>query len=268
MTRMSRTSAKVLEGPNHSALAPTDGFVAAPRMARIGGFLIDSLILIPMTVLFWPLLFLYSAGYSSVFGPGRSLGRAAVRQQLVGKDGEPISHAQAVARGLLRTVLWLFILPMFIDMGLFLFGDGRLLVDRMFGTRVAMAPEEARKQKLMARAAQKRSLTEKVEEEADRWDERFEQAELDDIAGELDYEKDDFSDKELDDFEKRLAEAATVDLEPVHIPELEPEGLPLDPMTARPELEFHTPEVSLDSFDDGWGALAEEDAPIEVEEAR
>ncbi len=263
MTRMSRTSAKVLDGPNHTALAPSDGFVPAPRLARIGGFLIDSLILIPMTVLFWPLLFLYSAGYSSVFGPGRSLGRAAVRQQLVGKDGEPISHAQAVARGLLRTVLWLFLLPMFIDMCLFLFGDGRLLVDRMFGTRVAVAPEEARKQNLMARVAQKRSLTEKVEEEADRWDERFEQSELDDIAGELDYEKDDFADKELDDFEKRLAEE-TVDLAPVHIPELEPEfgaGLPLDPMTAHPEMD-------LSSFDDGWGALAEEDAPVEVEEAR
>lgn len=260
MTRTSRTSAKVVDSPTSSALAPLEGFVPAPRLARMGGFLIDALIMIPMAVLFWPLMFVYSAGYSSVFGPGRSLGRAAVRQQLVGTDGEPISHAQTVARGLLRTVLWLFLLPMFIDVCLLLFGDGRLLVDRMFGTRVAMAPEEARKRHLLARRAEKRSMTEKVEEEADRWDDRFEQAELDEIAGELGYDDHDFSDKELDEFEKRLAEAATVDLPPLDIPDALP-GLPTDPMRAESERD-------LSAFDDGWGALVEEEAPVEVEQSR
>lgn len=262
MTRSSRTSAKVVEGPTLSPATLTEGYEPAPRLARMGGFFIDSLIMLPMVVLFWPLYFVYAGGYGSIFGPGRSLGRAAVRQQLVGKDGEPLSHPQSIARGVTRAVMWLFVLPFFIDLCLFLFGDGRLLVDRMFGTRVAMAPEEARKRKLIAREVQKRALTEKVVEESDRWDERFEQAELEDIAGELNYDDDGFANKELDDFEQRLAEAATVDVPPADLSDLDDDlGLPSDPMTAEPEFD-------LDSLDDGWAALAEEEAPVEVEQAR
>jgi hypothetical protein len=53
--------------------------------------------------------------------------------------------------------------------------------------------------------SERNAITEKVVEEADRWDDRFEQSELDEIAGDLGYGHEDYVSKELDDFEKRLS---------------------------------------------------------------
>ena len=227
MNRMSRTSAKVVL-PSELEVSSVPQTVAAPRFARMGAFLIDFFVMVPFMALLSPLAFVYSAGYGSVFGPGRSLGRKAVRQQLTGKDGEPVTHTQAMARGLLRTIMWMFVLPFFIDLVLFAI-DGRLLVDRIFGTKVTLTPEEARRQLSHRATSARDAITEKVVEEADRWDERFEQEELDEIAGELGYGHEGFEDKELDDFERRLSksshQASLVPVDTLDVPPVELEDL-------------------------------------------
>jgi uncharacterized RDD family membrane protein YckC len=215
MTRTSRTTAKVtaVSGTERgmSPLHPTaQGWVAAGRARRMAAHALDLLVFLPFFfvgavmgggVFFVTLL--YFAFYNSVRGAGRSLGRAAVGQRLMMDDGQEASHGVMIARNLLRSVLWMMFLPFFVDLALMLFGDGRLLADRIFRTRVVEDPETVRAQATLRDARREASVTGRVEAEAERWDDRFEQSELDEIAEGLQFGAKG-SNRDLDDFERRL----------------------------------------------------------------
>jgi uncharacterized RDD family membrane protein YckC len=218
MSYTSRTTAKVIAVSGTDAgmapLTPQEtGLIPGGRARRVAAYGLDALIFLPLFIvglisglgaLF--VVLLYFAFYNSVRGAGRSLGRAAVGHRLIMDDGQEASHGISIARNLLRTVLWMMFLPFLVDMGLLLLGDGRLIADRIFRTRVVEDPELSRAQAILKAARREQSLTGRVEDEAERWDERFSQDELKDIANDLDFSREG-SKKALEDFEKQLGDA-------------------------------------------------------------
>ena len=217
MTRTSRTTAKVVavSGTDHpmTQVNPEDAMhLVAGRGRRVAAYALDMIVFFPFFILAAMTgvgaLFavaIYFALYNSIRGTGRSLGRAAVGQRLLMDNGEEASHGISIARNLTRMLLWMMFFPIFIDLVLMFTGDGRLIADRIFRTRVSEDPEMARAQEALEAARRARSVTGRVEDEADRWDERFEQDELDQIAHEMAYGGD--ASKDLDDFERRLSSA-------------------------------------------------------------
>lgn len=140
--------------------------IAARRSARLVGFLIDKVLLHGLVVAFGAIFaligspvfsFLYFASHDSALGRGRSLGRAAVGQRLMTSEGEPVSHLVAAGRNAVRWVLWATVLPLLIDLALVLFGDGRILADYVFDTRVFEDPLRVR-QRLLASGRDEESL--------------------------------------------------------------------------------------------------------------
>ncbi len=179
MTR-SRTTAKVVavSGTDDpmTHVDPQDADVLlASRGRRVAAYALDMLvfmpffivsIFLPMTTILWVLLYF---GFSnSLRGSGRSLGRAAVGQRLMMDSGEEASHGTSIARNLTRFLLWMMIFPFFIDLVLMMAGDGRLIADRIFRTRVSEDPALELAQQKLKQARRDRSMTGKVEEEAER----------------------------------------------------------------------------------------------------
>lgn len=218
MSYTSRTTAKVIAvSGTDTGMAPltsqeTD-LIPAGRARRLAGHALDLLIFLPLFIVgaatglgVFFTIFLYFAFFNSIRGAGRSLGRAAVGHRLIMDDGQEASHGISIARNLLRAVLWMMFLPFLVDMGLLLLGDGRLIADRIFRTRVVEDPELSRAQAILKAARRERRVTGRAEEEAERWDERFTQDELDAIADDLDFSREG-SKKALSKFEKELGDA-------------------------------------------------------------
>jgi len=75
------------------------------------------------------------------FGGGTSVGRKIVDQALVDADGFECTIGKGAARNGLRVLMWIFILPIFIDIGLILFHpQGKTMVDLILGTQVVDRP--------------------------------------------------------------------------------------------------------------------------------
>ncbi len=248
---MSRTTAKTIAGDaikstgkaltlniNHNAHRPDPDLIQARRFKRITGFVLDGLLLpvfaalIPFMGLGFALLFAYMSFKGNIIGSGRSLGRAAMGQRLLARDGTDASHGLVMARNAVRFLLWMAVLPFFIDVGLLLFGDGRLLTDRIFGTRVFEDPEKVRADRLL----ESEQVQHHVAAEAARWDERYEQDELESIAGELDGDPD----AELLAFERRIGTANTVAIHDPFLAELAAE-----PVEAAPQPEVIPAEAAV-----------------------
>jgi len=89
------------------------------------------------------MLFVYLGGVveDNVMGPGRSVGRRVTRTRLICEDGSVPDHALVLKRNLVNMTLMVFFLPFVVDMLFILFGDGRRLSDRVFGTVVTAYPE-------------------------------------------------------------------------------------------------------------------------------
>lgn len=218
MTRASQTSAKVvtISGVDRELVKPNEGAtLLAKKGKRMAAYGLDALVFLPFFIvsLFTGIaaflaVFLYFAFYNSVRESGRSLGRAAVGQRLMTDDGQEVGHSVSIARNLVRMLLWVMVIPFFVDLGLFLFGDGRLIADRIFRTRVVEDPELPENQKKLAVARYKGTEVEKVVEERERWDEAYDQDELESIVSNMSVGED--YDKDLDDFEQRLAESMNV----------------------------------------------------------
>lgn len=186
---------------SHKPHRPDPDIIPARRFKRLLGSVIDGLLL-PLFLLLLPfgglglfMGFFYMSFKGNVVGAGRSLGRASMGQRLLARDGTDASHGLVMARNAVRFILWMTILPFWIDLALLLFGDGRLLADRIFGTRVFEDPEKVRAERLTEAEA----IADHVAQEQLQWDERHDQRELEAIAHVLGDE-----DAELAAFEARV----------------------------------------------------------------
>jgi uncharacterized RDD family membrane protein YckC len=75
------------------------------------------------------------------FGGGTSVGRKIVDQALVDAEGFECTIGKGFARNGLRVLMWIFILPIFIDIGLVLFHpQGKTMADLILGTQVVDRP--------------------------------------------------------------------------------------------------------------------------------
>ena len=205
-TTMSRTTAKLVAT---SAKPPAEtSAVTAKRHKRIAAFGLD-VILLPLIWLLSSIVpiigpglmtILYMSLKGNVAGSGRSLGRAATEQRLLSKDGEPLDHGKIIARNALRFILWLAVIPFFVDVLLLLFGDGRLLADRICNTQVFEDPE-----KVSGPKTESEQIADHLKENNAAWDERHDQQELEQIAAGLAYDgEEDVAEAELAEFERRL----------------------------------------------------------------
>lgn len=236
MTRTSRTTAQVvaISGSDRGVVFRTplsEELVPASKGRRVAAWLLDSLMMLPVLLVMGLLLavpgvgwvaalllvFGYMLFYNSTRGPGRSMGRASVGQKVVMEDGREATHGMLAARSLLRLVMWATVVPMIVDMFSVLFGEGRLLADRMLGTQVVEDPDllelrasTSQPRRALARpskkagksseAAQRAQMQAKVEAEARR--SGHEQQELDQIMDEMSYGAD--TRKDMEEFERRL----------------------------------------------------------------
>ncbi|MEO1269978.1 MAG: RDD family protein [Myxococcota bacterium] len=123
-------------------------------------------------------------------GPGRSLGRSMAGQRLMSVDGAPVTPGRAIGRNLVRFLLWITVLPALIDLFIFLFGDGRLIADHIFDTRVYEEPDKV---------AEERALNAQREDVSSR--ERFTHDALEHAR----FENNDYDSRQLEDFDSRLA---------------------------------------------------------------
>ena len=124
--------------------------VPAARLRRAGSFVVDLTLVFSVMILgilpfTFPFAMAIVIGYialrDTLRGPGRSLGRSMTGQRLMNVDGTSVTPGRAIGRSLVRFLLWITILPAFIDLFMFLFGDGRLIADHIFDTRVYEDPE-------------------------------------------------------------------------------------------------------------------------------
>ena len=188
--------------------APGERLTARPRAAgrlkRMGAFSIDVLVYGALTSLFTIILslfgttlasLLYASFHDCAVGPGRSLGRAAVDHRLMHTDGHAVSYGTANARNALRWLMWTTVLLFVVDLVLF-FTSGRLLADYILGTQVSEDPAHARRGLESERAAVASAPV-------------FD-AELAAAEREISFERSDYSERELEQFERKLAR------EPVH----------------------------------------------------
>jgi hypothetical protein len=147
--------------------------------------------------------FLYFASHDSLLGSGRSLGRAAVGQRLMTSDGEPVSHFVAASRNAVRWVMWATILPLIVDLALVLFGNGRIIADYIFDTRVYEDPLRVR-QRFLASGLDEAALK-RAREQA--WDGEVNDEHLAEARREVEgVGEPDGEDHELKDFERRLTQ--------------------------------------------------------------
>jgi len=227
---MSRTSAKVINtrGRRRADLRPRrpdaigySEHVPARRLQRVLAFGLDGVLIhiaivllgIPLPVIgSLSLSFLYSTLHDDARGPGRSLGRTAVKQRLMSADGQEIPHLRAMARNAARWLLWITVIPFFIDLFIVLFGNGRTLADLIFDTRVWEDPEHLRgdidKQRDRDRA--RRIIEVERDRDLAEADELLNQAE-DDLAA-FDSDDPDAIDRDdLDRFEREFAERQLAD---------------------------------------------------------
>ncbi len=192
--------------------------IPAARMKRLVAFGVDevfvhllmSVIGVPIGGIGGPILSaLYFGAQDATLGAGRSLGRAAVGQRLMSADGEALTVGQTIKRNALRYLMWLLIIPFFIDVGIVLFGDGRTLADRLCGTRVWEDPVRVR-QKHMADKMDARSLR---NAEAEAWGDQAQDEFM--VAAEAELAGVDYEAEELRRFESELerAAAAVIDVE-------------------------------------------------------
>lgn len=211
---MSRTTAKLVSTSAQRRQSRRAGkgaeapLIPAARFKRIGAFVLDVILLPFLWILtsFLPVIggvmatFIYMSLNGIAVGSGRSLGRAATEQRLLMRDGSRAEHGRVVARNALRAVLWMAFLPFFVDVLLLLFGDGRLLADRICGTRVFEDPEKLK----AARKSESEQIVDHVAAQDALWDDRHEQEELEQIATSLAFGEGDAEEAELAEFERRL----------------------------------------------------------------
>jgi len=165
----------------------------------MGAFAIDVLVYGALTSVFTIVLslfgttlasLLYASFHDCTVGPGRSLGRAAVNHRLMHTDGSAVSYGTSIARNALRWLLWTTVLLFVVDLVLF-FTSGRLIADYILGTQVCEDPSV--KHEATAHRAQAAS-------EAPVFD-----ADLVAAEQEISFEQRNYSERELERFEHRLA---------------------------------------------------------------
>ena len=191
---------------------PSVGFsdlVPASRSGRLGAFSVDVALMISILiigVIATPigsavLGLIYVALRDLARGSGRSLGRSMSGQRLLDENGELLSPGKTVGRNLVRLLLWMTILPFFIDLAMVLFGNGRLIADHIFDSRVYEDPESVRKKRALEKGT---SRHQSVHEESDE-DDLIERESVEEIA----FESPDYNQRQLDDFESRLSGSST-----------------------------------------------------------
>ncbi|MEO1268039.1 MAG: hypothetical protein AAFX99_08075 [Myxococcota bacterium] len=173
---------------------------AASRLRRMGAFAIDVLVYGALTSVFTFILsllgtslasLLYAAFHDNTVGSGRSLGRAAVNHRLLHTDGRAVSHGTAIARNVLRWLMWTTLVLFVVDLVLF-FTSGRLIADHIMGTQVCEDPSE------MAPVLHR--LDAEVDQTRD--------VDVIEAEREIAFERRDFAEDQLKQFDEKLSETS------------------------------------------------------------
>ena len=181
--------------------------VPASRLGRLASFGVDASLIFSIFMIgaifsiSLPFALVIIAAYiimrDMVRGTGRSLGRAMSGQRLLNEDGSEAEPAKVIGRSVVRLLLWMTVLPFFIDLFMVIFGNGRIIADYIFETRVFIEPDVVKA---------RRSLENSGQQSAPSTAEEDEEAELlREAAADIQFEGNDYNLRQLDDFESRLA---------------------------------------------------------------
>lgn len=235
--------------PSTPAKTPGAAPLTARRMHRLGAFAIDALLMLSLMIVigiaFPPALailgflaFAYFTARDLFRGPGRSLGRAMSKQRLMTVDGQEATVPRILARNAVRNLLWLTVIPFFIDLAMVLFGEGRLIADHIFDTQVLEDPEALARANENELARARAIVAASGDSQAAAPSDTFFDSDESAFAPEseerlalekIDFDNPEFTRRQLDDFDARLAEPNDDDLDGLSF------ALPPEPAAAEHE---------------------------------